>query len=179
MPQISYISVVVLVQLTVLLIIRVESSSNKAVSFPNGCAKFNNDLPSIKKTYVLREYDYNANLLTPIISVPNNILDDCNQTKNELTYPGFEFNLRIQYHHTYSCIRIELDLGANFSRLTNDLGFNYYMFSYRELTMPFYFLNQNPLNESVNTLIINKLSLTPYIICLTFLRQKIDNSLKF
>jgi hypothetical protein len=176
MSQLSIISLQYFFQI-IILVKMIESSSNRVISHIDGCTKFDPHLFSIKKTYVLRHYRDNViSLPAPTSSMFNNLLENCNQTENESEFPDFKVNLRIQYHYAYSCIRIELDLGMNFTRLSNDFKFNYYMFSYREFTMPIFNLNQNPLNESINTLIINKINPTPYVVCLTFLKQKIDNS---
>ena len=177
MSKFSIISLQILFQI-IILVKAIESTSNRVVSHIDGCTKFDSHLFSIKKTYVLKPYNNHVISLTPTSSMFNNTLENCNQTVNESAYSDFEVNLRIQYHYVYSCIRIELDLGRNFSRLKSDFSFNYYMFSYRKFTMPFLNLNQNPLEERINTLIINRINLTPYVVCLKFLKEKIDDSLK-
>jgi hypothetical protein len=112
-------------------------------------------------------------------SLKSKLENTCQQENNTKQINDFDNNLvelnwRVQYQKTSHCIRVELDFGKNLTKLNSNFNFNYYMFSYREFTKPNIYLNRNPLNESVNNLIINKAHTNSYVICVTFLKQNYD-----
>jgi hypothetical protein len=82
---------------------------------------------------------------------------------------------RYQFIETLHCIRVEIDLGntTKFRQMTN---FNYYMFNYREIAKKNTYLERQPINESVNSLTIYKAHLRPYIICVSFYKNKMESN---
>lgn len=89
---------------------------------------------------------------------------------------SIRIKFRYQFIESLHCVRVELNLG-NVTKFTELTNFKYYMFSYRELTKTNNYLKRHVLNESTNSLVVYKAHLKPYIICVTFYKQKYKSSI--
>ncbi|RNA07625.1 hypothetical protein BpHYR1_013117 [Brachionus plicatilis] len=81
-----------------------------------------------------------------------------------------EINWKYQFFESPHCIRVDIDFG-NVTKFKNSLHYAYYMFSYRELGKANIFLKRNEIIDPVNTLVINRVHLRPYIVCVSFYKQ--------
>ena len=82
----------------------------------------------------------------------------------------FNFTWRYEFFESPHCIRIELDLG-NITQFKSMFNLNYYTFSYRELSRPNIHLKRNPINEPINSLVIHRVHIRPYIVCVSFYKN--------
>jgi len=148
-----------------------------------GCSKFDPDLNSIteKQEFMLIQAD-GVSTLASTDSVYDKFRAQCsNQAAEEPNFKTFSKQVasvtwRFQYMESHSCIRVELDLGRNITAFKNVFNYNYYMFSYRELSHRNKFDKRHPIVNSVNVLTLNKVHARPYIVCVTFYSQKIPES---
>lgn len=79
-----------------------------------------------------------------------------------------EITWRYQFLESPHCIVVDLDLG-NLTRFRQQLAYDYYMFSYRELGHENLHLKRNPI-EQVNRLLLHRVNIKPYIVCVSFYR---------
>ena len=92
--------------------------------------------------------------------------------KNKLLKENLiELKWRFQFIESLHCIRVELLLG-NVSRFKNYTNFSYYKFSYRELSKNNIFLKRQPIDESINSLTVYKANLKPYVVCVSFFKNR-------
>lgn len=81
-----------------------------------------------------------------------------------------EISWKYQFFESPHCIRVDIDFG-NITKFKNSLNYAYYMFSYRELGRSNIFLKRNPIIDQINTLVINRVHLRPYIVCISFYKK--------
>lgn len=100
----------------------------------------------------------------------SNVINPSNQQNSykKFTDKLLKIQWKLQYHKSFSCIRIELDLGSNLTQFRDAFNFKYYMFSYREFAKQNIHLNRNLIVDRKNTLVLNQIEPVPYIICITF-----------
>jgi hypothetical protein len=105
-------------------------------------------------------------------SVIDNFNKKCSKERmfQEFQKQTFNFTWRYEFFESPHCIRIELDLG-NITRFKSMFNLNYYTFSYRELSRPNIHLKRNPINESINSLVIHRVHIRPYIVCVSFYKN--------
>lgn len=102
----------------------------------------------------------------------NLFLQQCVQDENtkKLNESLIEINWKYQFFEAPHCIRVDIDFG-NVTKFKNSLDYAYYMFSYRELGKTNIFLRRNPIIDQINTLVINRVHLKPYIVCISFYKK--------
>lgn len=96
----------------------------------------------------------------------------CSQDENfiKINDSLIEINWKYQFFESPHCIRVDIDFG-NMTKFRKSLNYAYYMFSYRELGKSNIFLKRNPIVDQVNTLVINRVHLRPYIVCISFYKN--------
>lgn len=163
--------------LFLLIIDNVLSTSDK-----HSCSKMDPHINSIRRTQTFMPVEIGGfktlasiNSVEPLISEFQNNCQITNETDqiDDFNNKLVQLNWHVQYQKSSSCIRVELDFGKNLTKLNSNFNFNYYMFSYRKFSEANIYLNRNPINESVNTLIINKAHADPYVVCVTFFKQNV------
>jgi len=114
--------------------------------------------------------DQRQQQLALLKSIEDSENSPCDETNKTIT-----LKWSYQFIEEAHCVRVELNFSnvTSFKRKTN---FNYYAFSYREITKNNVYLNRHPVNDSVNSLAVLKAHLKPYVICVTFFKNPIQVS---
>ena len=127
----------------------------------------------IKRTLIALNSRSNAaskQSLNSLFTIYDNKCKDESKEFSEMERSTFNLTWRYQFVESAHCIRVELDLG-NVTRFLKLLSFTHYMFSYRELTKENNYLQRQPIVDSKNKLIIHRVKIRPYIVCVTFYKQ--------
>ena len=139
---------------------------------PDSCLKFDS---SAHVTKLCRRFTLinsqssrsNDNQLAVLKSIDNNE-NHCDDTNKTIT-----LKWSYQFIEEAHCVRVELNL-SNVTSFKLKTNFNYYAFSYREITKTNVYLKRHPVVDSVNSLSVLKANLKPYVICVTFFKNKIQ-----
>lgn len=143
-------------------------------NYKHACSDFEKDFrPTVEKRLLV---PVNENKNFASLQSMNQIYDlFLSQCSENPALSRFENNLveitwRYQFFESPHCIRVELDLG-NLTKFKNSLNFGYYMFSYREFGKGNHHLKKQIIDASINTLILHRVYIKPYIVCVTFYKN--------
>jgi len=94
----------------------------------------------------------------------------CSTNYADFTSDLVQLTWRYQFFESQHCIRVELDFG-NVTLFKNYFDYSYYMFSYREIAKPHNYLKRHPIMDQNNSLVIYKVNLKPFIVCVSFYKH--------
>ena len=123
------------------------------------CSKMDPHINSIRRTQTFMPVENGGfktlasiNSVEPLKSEFQNNCQITNETDqiDDFNNKLVQLNWRVQYQKSSSCIRVELDLGKNLTKLNRNFNFNYYMFSYRKFSEANIYLNRKEKKTRMN-----------------------------